>query len=107
MKLQDAYKCASASCAVVPGFVTITTNLGTPPGISNILYGGLADAVGAFTFLLLYLNRKSIQQWSERKVNKITISMFILSIVLLLSYFTIFNTQVIYNEKYDTKLFFP
>ncbi len=33
--------------------------------------------------------------------------MFVLFILSLLTYITFFNTQVIYNEKYNTALFFP
>ena len=33
--------------------------------------------------------------------------MFVLFIIFLLAYIIVFNSQVIYNSKYDTAIFFP
>ncbi len=105
--LQKIYKWASASVALIPGFTVILTDLGTPPNISKVVYGGIIEACGAFTFLLLYLNRKKITAIPEAKVNRVSIILFILFLVSLLCYVLLFNSQVVYSSKYDLKLFFP
>jgi len=107
MKIQDIFKWASASFAVIPGLIIMATNLGTPPGISKYVYGGLIEATGAFSLLLLAINKKSITKLSHQKITKISISIFILFIISMLTYIFLFNNQIIYNDKYDTSLFFP
>ena len=107
MKIEDIFKWASAAFALIPGLIVMSTNLGTPPGIAKELYGGIIEAAGAFTLLLLTLNKNSIRQMPVQKINKVSITMIILFVIFLLTYITFFNTQVIYNDKYDTKFFFP
>jgi len=36
MKVQDIFKWASASFALIPGLITMTTSLGTPRAFQNI-----------------------------------------------------------------------
>lgn len=107
MSIQTTFKWASASIAVIPGLTIILTDLGTPPNISKYLYGGIVEACGAFTLLLLFLNKKKIEESSAKTINRTSILMFVLFFISLLSYIVIFNTQVIYSTQYDIKFFFP
>lgn len=104
---QNIFKWASGSLALVPGLTVVLTNLGTPPTISKLLYGGIVEAIGAFTFLMLYLNRKKISEMSDKKIKTYSIIMFVLFFVSLLTYTVLYNSQVVYSPKYDTKIFFP
>lgn len=105
--LSNIYKWASASVALLPGLTVILTDLGTPPSISKVIYGGIIEACGAFTFLLLYLNRKKIAAITDARINRNSIILFVLFLISLLVYVVLFNSQVVYSSKYDTKLFFP
>lgn len=107
MTLQEVFKWSSASFALIPGLIVMSTNLGTPPGISAVFYGGLIEAVGAFTLTLMLFNKTYLGKWPEQKVNRVAISMFILFFIFLLLYIFLYNSQVIYNDKFDTFLFFP
>jgi hypothetical protein len=107
MNVQSLFKWGSATVALIPGFTIILTNLGTPPGISQYLYGGIVEAIGVFTLLLFLLNDLQIKKIAQRRIIFLSTIMFFLFIISLLSYIAIFNCQIVYVREYNEKIFFP
>lgn len=107
MKIQALYKWCSATVALVPGAAIIMTNLGTPPGMSKLLLGGIVEACGAFTLLLIVTNQQKIKNIAEGKISRATVITFICFLCCLLGYIYLFNSKNIYSSKYDETVFFP
>lgn len=100
-------KWAKSAFALLPGLVIIATNLGVPPGISHLLLGGIIEACGVFTLIILKVKKKDLHQSDPKKLWRLSIVFFLLFLLALLSYLVLFQLQVIYNSTYDQTVFFP
>lgn len=101
------FKWATSTFALLPGLAVIATNLGTPPGLSHYLVGGIIEACGAFTLLVLNGKKRALGQMQAKKVERLAIFYFVLFFVALISYIFIYQTQVVYHSKYDSTILFP
>ena len=107
MSVKSLFKWSSGTLALVPGFAIILSNLGVPPGMSATLYGGIIEATGSITFLMMLLNKEKISQWELAKVNKIAVVSFSIFVLACIGYLTLYNIQVAFSEKYDIRILFP
>lgn len=76
--MEKLFKWASSTFALLPGVAIIVTNLGTPPGISKVLLGGIIEACGAFTLLTLNHRKVALSKIDQRKRKRAAITFFIL-----------------------------
>jgi hypothetical protein len=107
MNIKSLFKWSSGTLALVPGFAIILSNLGVPPGISATLYGGVIEATGSITFLIMLINKEKISSWKLAKINRIAIVSFCLFVLACIAYLALYNLQVVYSEKYDIHILFP
>lgn len=78
IEMEKLFKWASSTFALLPGVAIIVTNLGTPPGISKVLLGGIIEACGAFTLLTLNHRKVALSKIDQRKRKRAAITFFIL-----------------------------
>lgn len=105
-KISDFLSIASGVFAVVPGIAILTSNVGVPPNSSKELFGGVIEALGVFTLLMLWLNKNWIHDSTIKKVNKLSIISIIVFIVSLFGYIFLFSYLVVGVENSDS-IFFP
>ncbi len=105
--LQNIYGKLSATFALIPGLIILTTNLGVPPNSSEILYFAIIESIGSLTILFLWVNRNYISDLNNAKINKFIIISFIMFIIFLIGYIIIFDLFIIYSTEYDRRVFFP
>lgn len=105
--MKKMLKWSESTFALLPGLVIIATNLGVPPGMSHLLLGGIIEACGCFTLIILKVKKKDLQQIEPKKLQQLSIVFFSLFLLALLSYLILFQLQVIYNSTYDQTVFFP
>ena len=105
--MEKMLKWAKSTFALLPGLLIIATNLGVPPGVSHLLLGGIIEACGGFTLIVLKLKTKDLQQIEPKKLERLAILFFSLFLLALLGYLLLFQLQVIYNATYDQTVFFP
>lgn len=85
---------ATGLFAVVPGLGIILKGLGTPPGYAFI-FGGIIEALGALSLILLYTNRKAIKKLRPARITKTAIRLCVVSAVSLLMYIALFSFCVV------------
>ncbi len=90
---------------VIPGLAIMLGELGTPPE-KNGLFGGVVEAFGVLTLIILWVNRGKIAKLSRSKVTKVTIVLGILCFVFLGGYLGLFEFCVIKHE-FRGSAYFP
>jgi hypothetical protein len=88
----------SAAFGAIPGLAVIKSGLGTPPG-HKLLFGGVIEAFGALSLMLLWINRNKIKRRSIRKVTKLVIIFALLCFVFLTLYVSLFSFCVIDHKR--------
>ena len=105
--MEKWFKWASNTFALLPGLAIIATNLGTPPGISHLLLGGVIEACGVFTLIFLKQREAFIKKKRYRVMQKSAVWCFVLFVICLIFYLSLFQVFVIYNVNYDRSILFP
>lgn len=99
--MKKIFLAASGVFGAIPGLVIIQTGLGTPPGY-NLLFGGVVEAFGALTIIILWVNRRKLEKFNYRKATKYALIFTLLCFVFLAVYIALFNHSVINNKARGT-----
>jgi len=97
---------ASGVFAVIPGIAILTSNVGVPPNSSKALFGGIIEAIGVLTLMILWLNKSRINKTSIKNVNKLAFFAIMVFVISLFTYIFIYNYLVVEVEDSES-LFFP
>jgi hypothetical protein len=89
---------ASSAFGAIPGIAVIIKGIGAPPN-SQLLFGGIIEAFGALSLLILWLNRKNIRLIKADKLTRWSIMLGAISLASFLGYILIYGICV----KSDTK----
>ncbi len=95
--LSKFFTAVSGVFAVLPGVGVLLSNIGVPPNISGALFGGVIEALGVLTLMLLWLNKDWIRNLSSRRVNIISLISIAGFIISLFSYLFLYNSLVLGN----------
>ena len=85
---------ASAVFGSIPGLLVIAKGIGTPPDYA-VLFGGVIEAFGVITLLILWINKGKLEDLTSSKVTKIAIGLSICCILMLFTYMYLFNQCVV------------
>lgn len=105
-KVSDFLSLASGVFAVIPGIAVLTSSVGVPPNSSKALFGGVIEAVGVLTLMILWLNKSWIKKSSIKKINKLSFISILAFVISLFTYIFLFNYLVVQVENSDS-VFFP
>lgn len=105
-KISDFLSIASGAFAVVPGIAILTTNVGVPPNCSKALFGGIVEALGVFTLLIIWLNKDWIKSLAIEKINKMSLISIFLFVASLFGYIFLYNYLVV-GINNPNPIFFP
>lgn len=106
--MKKLYLAASGLFAAIPGLIILQTGLGTPPGDGyKMLFGGVIEAFGALTLLLLWVNRESIRRMEARRVTRWAVAALFVCFVSIALYIALFSLCVQKNEKWNATVYFP
>src|SRR5438094_235895 len=93
-------KSASGIVALIPGLVVVLTNLGAPPDKAD-LFGGLADLVAGFIFVLLCLLRDKISRLPQKVVVVLAVVFFLAAMAGIVLYIGEINRCVVTPKRPD------
>lgn len=105
-KVSDLFTMASGVFGVIPGLTVLLTNIGVPPDESKELYGGIIEALGIVTLLMLWLNKSRIANATEKSITNWALICVGLFLVMLFVYLFVYNYYVI-KSGHSKPLFFP
>ena len=105
-RISNYLSVASGVFAVIPGITVLTSNVGVPPNTSPALFGGIIEALGVFTLMLLWLNKGAVKKTSIKRINKLASFSILIFIVSIFTYIFLYNYLVLEVENSDS-LFFP
>lgn len=98
--MKKLFLTASAIFGAIPGLAIIISGLGSPPE-HKILFGGVIEAFGTLSLLILWLNKQSILRMTIRKVTKLAILFGVFSFISIIIYLTLFSYCVISIKDRD------
>jgi hypothetical protein len=84
--------------SAIPGVAVIQSGIGSPPSY-KVLFGGVIEAFGAFSLLLLWINRKKIQRLAARRVTRVAVLLTVLCFVLISVYIALFAICVVEHRR--------
>jgi hypothetical protein len=96
---------ASASFAAIPGVAVMVTGIGTPPDL-KLLFGGVIEAFGALSLLLIWLNRPRLAKVSIKRTTRWIVGFAITSFLAVLAYILLFGVCVVSSPTRGT-VYFP
>jgi len=105
-KLSDVLTLASGVFGVIPGITILLTSVGVPPEQSRQLYGGVIEALGIISLLILWLNKSRIVKMTEKSITKWSLGFTGLFLFALLLYLFLFNYFVL-QTGHSKPVFFP
>jgi len=85
----------------IPGIAVWQSGLGTPPNM-NLLFGGVVQAFGAISLLLLWVNRAKLKLIPKPKMTKIVVYLIVTCFALLSIYLWLFGLTVVQHEVRGT-----
>ena len=111
MNLKKLFVAIAAAAGAIPGATIIATGVGTPPE-TKVLFGGVMEALGALSLLLLWVNRDKIKKLSPRKITRLSIALACLFIVCLSVYIVLLRICVVtiplgYEGQHTEAVYFP
>jgi hypothetical protein len=83
--LRSIFLAASSAIGAIPGVAVIIKGIGAPPD-SQLLFGGIIEAFGALSLLILWLNRRSICRMKTGRVTRWSILLGVFSLTSLAGY---------------------
>lgn len=94
MNLKKFFVATAATAGAVPGATILATGVGTPPE-TKFLFGGVMEAIGALSLLLLWVNRDKIRKLRPRKITRVSITLALLFLVCLGVYIVLLRICVV------------
>jgi hypothetical protein len=82
----------------IPGLTVIQSGIGAPPGY-KVLFGGVIEAFGTLSLLLLWVNRKKIKRLAARRVTKRTLALASVCFAFIALYITLFSFCVVVHQR--------
>src|SRR5438105_1728627 len=82
----------------IPGLTVIQSGIGAPPGY-KLLFGGVIEAFGTLSLLVLWVNRKKIKRHAARRVTKWAIALAALCFVCIALYISLFSFCVVAHKR--------
>jgi multisubunit Na+/H+ antiporter MnhB subunit len=107
MSVRSTLKAASSTFGLLPGICIMLTNIGLPPGLSNVLFGGIVEAAGALTLLLLAIRRKNIRAISGKRITRLSVLFFLCFLMSFFGYIFLYFSSIVHNSVWDTTIYFP
>jgi len=103
--MKKVFASFSAAFAAVPGVTILVSGLSVPPD-SKLLFGGVLEAFGALTLLMLWINMSTLQRLKLSELNKVCLASVIVSVVCLFAYIAALNFCVV-RHPYRGTVYFP
>jgi hypothetical protein len=103
--LRSVFVTASGLFLSVPGLAAMLKGLGAPQGY-EVLFGGIVEALGALSMLLLILRRQKLREITLKRVTQVSLILCTVSIISLLIYLYILNLCIVVHPTHGT-VFFP
>ena len=102
--MKKLFLAASGLFAAIPGIAVIGKGIGTPPNY-EILFGGVIEAFGTLSLLVLWANRNKLKKIKTPRITKLVIRLGVLSFISLIIYIGLFKYCVISHPTHDTAYF--
>jgi hypothetical protein len=96
---------ASGIFAATPGLAIILKGTGTPPEY-NYLFGGVIEALGALSIIILWINKGKIKRLPIRKITRVAIILSVVCFASLILYIGLFKFCVISHPAHGT-VYYP
>jgi hypothetical protein len=81
----------------IPGIAVWQSGLGTPPD-KNLLFGGVVQAFGAISLLLLWVNRAKLKLIPKPKITRLVVYLIVTCFAMLSIYLWLFGLTVVQHE---------
>jgi hypothetical protein len=103
--MKKLFLAASGLFSSIPGVTVILKGVGTPPEYEYI-FGGVIEAFGALSLIILWVNRKGLKKVAKTKITTHAITLGILSFAFLVAYIALFNWCVVKHPTHGT-VYYP
>jgi hypothetical protein len=85
---------ASGIFSTIPGLTIIASGLGVPPGY-KVLFGGVMEAFGVLSLLILWVNRTKIRKTSKASISRWATALGLLCFLFISAYIVAYSYCVV------------
>lgn len=103
--MKKLFLTASGLFSAIPGLTIIWKGIGTPPGY-EVLFGGIIEAFGALSLIILMVNKAKLKRLTSYKATKLAIVLSISCFLSLVIYMLLFNFCVVAHPTHGT-VYYP
>ena len=103
--MRKLFLAVSGMFAAVPGFAIMWKGIGTPPTYA-FMFGGVIEAFGSLTLLLLWMNRAKIKAGKPKTIVVTTAVLGIVGFISLITYLALSSLCIISHPQHHV-VFFP
>ena len=103
--MKKLFMAASAIFGSIPGISIMTSGLGTPPGYEK-MFGGVIQAFGALSIILLLASREKLKGLGSRKVTLVAIGLASASLCFLVLYMELLSLCIVTHPIHGS-VYFP
>jgi|GEM_PF-2192617 len=103
--IKTLFLAASGMLASIPGLAIMLKGIGTPPG-EEIMFGGIVEAFGALSLLVLWINRGRLRRIARKRITNWTIWLAVIFLLCLSSYVFLFKHCVVHHPTHQT-VYYP
>jgi len=103
--MKKLFLSASGVFGVIPGVTILLSGLLVPPK-KELLFGGVVEAFGALTLIILWVNKDKLAKFSSAKATKWSIVFGILFFIFLVIYLLLNSFCVVQHETRGT-VYYP
>lgn len=89
---------AAGIFSAIPGLAIIQIGVGAPPGY-KVLFGGVIEAFGTVSLLLLWVNRKRIKRYTARRVTRQATALVMGCFICIAFYISLFSFCVVEHRR--------
>ena len=103
--MKKLFLALAGSVGAIPGIAILQSGLGTPPD-DRILFGGVVEAFGAMSLLLLWVNRSRLALLPKMRTTRLSVYLIIACFAFIVIYISLFGFTVVKDDIRGT-IYYP
>ncbi len=105
--MKNLFLAIAGAMGLIPGVFIVVSGIGVPPDTSRLAFGGIVEALGAISLLVIAVKQDELKRLKDSKIIKWSLLLVLMGSILLFSYLLLYGHCVVRHETKDATVYFP